>query len=85
MVDINIKNTLLTDSTLKADLREKIVDQLAGVLPAITRVRQIGFDGSYVTALTSTSTETSVRVVTEQKTDTPSTTQTTHGGVNYGY
>ena len=85
LVDINIKNTLLTDSTLKADLREKIVDQLAGVLPAITRVRQIGFDGSYVTALTSTSTETSVRVVTEQKTDTPSTTQTTQGGVNYGY
>ena len=86
LVDINIKNTLLTDDTLKADIRDKIIDELRDVLPAITRVRQIGFDGSYVTTLSSTDTETSVQVVTEQKTETPSTTQLTQGGdVSYDY
>ena len=85
-MDINIKNTLLTDDTLKADIRDKIIDELRDVLPAITRVRQIGFDGSYVTTLSSTDTETSVQVVTEQKTETPSTTQLTQGGdVSYDY
>ena len=85
-IDINIKNTNLTDGDLKDDIRDKIIASLNKVLPVTTNVRYFGWDGVYTTPTTGADLGSSISVVTPAQPSTSTTYETQAGGtISYGY
>jgi hypothetical protein len=84
-VDINIKNTLLTDEQLKKDIQQEVITKLNSILPINTTVRQFGWDGVYT--VSGANINKGVSIVTPSDQSSTSTTGTTQGGgsISYGY
>lgn len=85
VVDINIKNTLLTDVSLKNELQDKILQNVNNIMPINVKIRQFTWDGLFTEVLSGSSGLKNISITTPN-TDIASTTPSTQGGTqSYDY